>query len=110
MNKDMLEVFAIVIGSGGLIAGIATLFKMRPEANKITVDAAQGAIIVQTSVIKNLENEIHRLNDLIEEERKICDKRIDEAYKEIEELKQAFQAIDERKKSRRQSDDGRPQK
>lgn len=50
---------AIVGIFGG--GGIAALLKARPEGSKILVDAAQGAVIVQSSVMNDLREEIARL-------------------------------------------------
>ena len=50
-----------LVGSGGLLAAIVTLLKLRPEAGQITVTAAQGAVIVQTGVIDNLNKELARV-------------------------------------------------
>lgn len=43
-----------VLTGGGLVA----FFRARPEGSKILVDAAQGAVIVQTGVIESLRAEL----------------------------------------------------
>lgn len=48
-------ILAILTG-GGLVA----FFRARPEGSKILVDAAQGAVIVQTSVITELRRELEQ--------------------------------------------------
>lgn len=50
------------IFGGGVVGAFVTLIKARPEAGQIVVTAAQGALIVQTGVIENLQREIVRLN------------------------------------------------
>lgn len=55
-------VLAILTG-GGLVA----FFRARPEGSKILVDAAQGAVIVQTSVITELRGELEQRGKEIDE-------------------------------------------
>jgi TolA-binding protein len=45
----------VALGGGG---GVAALLRSRPEGSKILVDAAQGAVIVQSSVIEQLRSEL----------------------------------------------------
>jgi len=59
---DLLTVTITLAGGGGVLGGLYALLKLRPEAGQITVSAAQGAIIVQTGVIENLQKEITRLS------------------------------------------------
>ncbi len=73
-TSNTLTVAAAVViallGGGGIYA----LLKVRPEASKISVDAAQGAVIVQTGVIDSLREENTRLaNRLSEVERTSAD-------------------------------------
>lgn len=57
MSQDIvMAVLAAVFGGGGIFA----LLKVRPEAGQISVSAAQGAVIVQTSVIDTLRSELGR--------------------------------------------------
>lgn len=55
------------IFGGGLIAAIVALYKVKPEAGQIVVTAAQGALVVQTGVIENLQKEIIRLSREVDE-------------------------------------------
>lgn len=50
---------AVIVGifGGG---GIAALLKARPEGSKILVDAAQGAVVIQSSVLESLQAHIVR--------------------------------------------------
>lgn len=84
--RTALEAAAILFGGGGVIASIAALFKVRPEMAQVSVNAAQGAVIVQSGVISNLQAEIHRLAEAEAE----CEERYDA-------LRKAFESIDERK-------------
>jgi len=45
---------ALVIGLGGG-GGLVALFKVSADRGKIVVEAAQGAVIVQTSVIRDMQ-------------------------------------------------------
>lgn len=84
--KVILEVAAVLLGGGGIISGIVALFKIRPEVARVTVSAAEGAVIVQQSVITSLSNEIERLKASEQD----CNSR-------MEAMRRAFEAIDERK-------------
>jgi predicted RNase H-like nuclease (RuvC/YqgF family) len=58
-------IISFVFG-GGLIAAVVALYKVKPEAGQIVVTAAQGALLVQTGVIENLQREIQRLGTEVE--------------------------------------------
>lgn len=58
-------VISFIFG-GGLVTAIVALYKVKPEAGQIVVSAAQGALVVQTGVIENLQKEIIRLSTEIE--------------------------------------------
>ena len=60
---DPLTIVIAIAGSGGACGGLYALLKLRPEAGQITVSAAQGAVIVQSGVIENLQKEIVRLSE-----------------------------------------------
>lgn len=53
----LIAVIVAVFGSGGIVA----LIRSRGEGSKILVDAAQGAVVVQSGVIDSLQEEITRL-------------------------------------------------
>ncbi len=52
-----------LFGSGGVYAW----FKLRAEKGKITVDAAQGAVIIQASVLKSIQEDYLRLAKQVSE-------------------------------------------
>jgi peptidoglycan hydrolase CwlO-like protein len=56
---------ALVIGvfGGG---GIATILKAKPETTKILVDAAQGAVVVQSGVIDSLQENLTKQHEELE--------------------------------------------
>jgi outer membrane murein-binding lipoprotein Lpp len=56
----------IAIFGGG---GFAALMKARPEGSKIVVDAAQGAVIVQSGVISDLRHQLQDTQDQLSEMR-----------------------------------------
>lgn len=51
---------ALLVGAGGA-TGIAALFRMGADRGKVVIEAAQGAVIVQTSVIDDLQSELTRV-------------------------------------------------
>lgn len=70
MKSEYIQLISValgLLGSGGFLAGIYALLKLRPEAGQITVTAAQGALIVQTGVLESLREEIDRLREDIQE-------------------------------------------
>lgn len=82
-----LIVGIIVAAFGG--GGVAALFKLRGESAKIVVDAASGAVVVQSGVIDELREEIAELRREIAElkrAKKTADDQVaifkDEAHKE----------------------------
>lgn len=96
-----LELMVAVFGSSGMIGGAVALFKLKPDVARVTVSAAEGAVIVQTGVITNLNNEITRLHEEVAEERRICDEEIARCQAEIKSLRDVFNKIDERQGARR---------
>lgn len=61
----VLVAFILAVFGGG---GISTLIKVRKEGANIMVDAAQGAVVVQSSVIKNLRVELEDQRNKFEAE------------------------------------------
>lgn len=114
-TSDTTVIGSYIAGIVGVASAIAALYKVKPDANRTTVSAAEGAVIVQTSVIKNLNEEIVRLRDL----HKNCEsdakqaradsqaeiKKIkDECEARTNHLHDVIETISERKKLRRSSD------
>lgn len=62
----MLTGIISFIGGGGIVTAIVALYKVKPESGQIVVTAAQGALVVQTGVIDNLQKEIKRLSDEVD--------------------------------------------
>jgi septal ring factor EnvC (AmiA/AmiB activator) len=63
MDSKLITVIVSTILGGGLLSAIYALLKLRPEAGQITVTAAQGAVIVQSSVIETLNKEMSHLRE-----------------------------------------------
>lgn len=74
---NVLIAVILVLGSGG---GIVSYFKLRSQTSKILVDAAQGAVVVQSSVIKDLRAELA-------EQREKSDQENAELRSEVAELR-----------------------
>lgn len=90
MNENLVALLVGVIGSGGLIGGFIALRKIKPEIVSLSVNAAEGAVVVQTKVITTLEKEIARLQ-LAEQ---AC-------LAKLEEFRTIVARIDERQAERR---------
>lgn len=90
-----------LIGGGGIAGAIVALLKVRPEAGQIVVTAAQGAVVVQSGVIddlneelgrqvtrcKNLEERLTRALDRIEDLETV-ERRIQELERKLAEVQQ----------------------
>lgn len=69
MIADGFPLFPAIAAIGGLtgVAAIITaVFRLRPDVNRVTVSAAEGAVIVQTGVIESLSAENVRLQKRID--------------------------------------------
>jgi len=89
----------MLVGSGGIAASAAIFIKTPKEANKLVIDAAQGAVVVQSGVIKDLREELARQDEKMNELAKAhqaCEDKYDTLLKLVHD-------IDERK--RRQPSD-----
>lgn len=67
-------VVALIIGvCGG--GGLAALLRIRADRGKVVIEAAQGAVIVQTSVIDDLHTELARVKAELAEVRETSAQR-----------------------------------
>ena len=92
MAADNLTIWALIIGGGGIAASIASLWRVPSDKNKVVVDTAQGAVVVQKGVIDSLVAENDRL-------RKICNEKesiIGDKDRVIASLEHIFTVIDDR--------------
>jgi cell division protein FtsL len=87
---------AVITALSGLFVGggLAALFRINADRNKVVVDASQGAVIVQTGVIVSLQGELlrvqkelHNLRDRSAENLAACTKHISDLRSEIDVLK-----------------------
>lgn len=60
----VIAAIVAVFGSGGVVA----LIRSRGEGSKILVDAAAGAVVVQSGVIDSLQEEITRLQSQVNDQ------------------------------------------
>lgn len=67
LTDGVVQVLVAILGSGGVIGAIVAIMKVRPEAGQIAVDAANGAIVVQTGVIDTLRKENQLLRERMED-------------------------------------------
>lgn len=95
VSNELLTAIVAVLGGGGIVSSLAVLVRMRPEANRIVVDAAEGAVVVQASVIKDLREEVANLRTELRKERLDC-------AQEIAALRRLITTIDERQQTRRE--------
>lgn len=89
------------LGAGG---GLVALLRIRVDKDRIVIDAAQGAVVVQSSVIKDIQEENGRLRAMIEENdrraavrerdiREQADRRDAERIEQIAQLQSALAAL-----------------
>jgi uncharacterized small protein (DUF1192 family) len=80
------SVVSLIIGAGGA-GGIAALVKVKPERGRIVIDAAQGAVVVQSGVMADLRAELDRLRAELEESRADRDAEVARLRAEVLELR-----------------------
>lgn len=83
---DWIPLIVTTLIGGGTLGGIYALLKLRPEAGQIVVTAAEGAVVVQTAVIKSLQEENRRLQErvsLLEVEREQDRRRIAQLERQL---------------------------
>lgn len=88
---DWVPAAVAILGGGGVVGAIVAFIKVRPEAGNISVQASQGALIVQTGVIENLNKEIARANQKIE----FMASRMEALEAEAEKVEQLRRHVDE---------------
>lgn len=77
---------ALILGLGGG-GGLAAFLKVKPERGKIVIDAAQGAVIVQSGVMADLRAELDRLKEELDESRADRDAEVARLRAEVVELR-----------------------
>lgn len=61
MNTAVL--ISALLGASGVVGAFVAFVKLKPERESIIVTAAQGAVVVQSSVIEDLANELKRTQE-----------------------------------------------
>ena len=79
---------AIIAGLFGLFSGgtLVALFRVNADKQKIVVDAAQGAVIIQSSVIDDLNEELGRVRkelNAVEKRARDCQRRVGRLEREL---------------------------
>jgi predicted nuclease with TOPRIM domain len=67
MDVDLTPVLLAVLGSTGLVGAVVAWRKLPQERTAITVEAGQGVIVMQDSLIQNLRAELTRLGERLDE-------------------------------------------
>jgi hypothetical protein len=84
LPQEVLYLFGLLL-SGSFVTAMIALLKVKPEKDAVVVTAAQGALVVQTGVLRALEAQLDRetkSRQLAEEERDIAEK-LARQYKEV---------------------------
>jgi hypothetical protein len=84
LPQEVLYLFGVLL-SGSFVTAMIALLKVKPEKDAVVVTAAQGALVVQTGVLRALEAQLDRetkARQLAEEERDIAEK-LARQYKEV---------------------------
>lgn len=59
-------IIAAFVGGGGVAGLISVVIKVRPEANQVIVTSAQGAVVIQSTVIDDLNEQLDRVGKRLE--------------------------------------------
>lgn len=91
---ELAPVIIAVTAAGGLCGGIVALLRVRPEAGKLVVEAAEGAVVVQSGVITSLREELGKVREGLELElvrRASCEERLDACELELEHVRRVLE-------------------
>jgi hypothetical protein len=80
---ELVPLLIAFIGGGGLSGAIVALLKVRAESGQIVVSAAQGAVVVQSTVIDDLQEELDRQRGKYKEQADL----LQDAFNQIESLR-----------------------
>lgn len=104
--NEWVPVISALLGVSGICGGIYALLKVRPEAGQIVVSAAQGAVVVQTTVIENLTKRLEEAEVHISEqageikfltaELEKCNRHRNGVIATADELKERVKTLEER--------------
>lgn len=104
MNVTALYLTALLTAFGGMLGAVVALLKLRPEREAIIVKAAEGAVIVQSGVIDELQEQ------LADCRREIADLRGQEAAQIAELRRQLHEVYDQRDTARAERDELRAER
>lgn len=88
MTETAVAVVIAVLGSGGLIGGIVALMRVRPESGRMIVEAAEGAVVVQSGVITELRTDLAEVREEAEREREDCNRKLAACGERIDRLEE----------------------
>lgn len=72
-SATLIQLAIAVLGGGGLIAGIVAFLKLRPERDSIVVTAAQGALLIQSGVVDELQEQLKEMRAELNRSRSTID-------------------------------------
>jgi chromosome segregation ATPase len=67
VDVELTPVLLALLGGGGLIGAVVAWRKLPQERTAITVEAGQGVIVMQDSLIQNLRAELTRLSERLDD-------------------------------------------
>ncbi len=100
MDESYLIPLVSALAGSGLLGFIIALMKVRSENQLTTVRVVGEAVLAQKNVIDTLKQECERLAEAEEG----CQVEVAALRCEVDELRKAVAALDERKQQRRSSD------
>ena len=65
MDSQYAAIIVALLGGTGIAGFFTTLLKWKPEATSVLVDAAEGAVIVQSGVIEDLNRQLVALRQQV---------------------------------------------
>lgn len=94
MTQDDLIKLLGAVGIGSILIAVATLLKLRPERTKILIESAGAVVVMQNSLIDDLNEKIQ----ILEAENTMLRKRLRNMEKMVQDLDLRTTTIEERSK------------
>lgn len=104
--SDPATLIALLLGGSGILGAIAAYRKLTPERESIIVTAAQGAVVIQTTIIDELQEHVagleKRMDDrdaeleAVSRDRDRYRQERDEARREVGTLRQRVSVLEGR--------------
>ena len=95
-SETVVAVLIALLGGGGLAGGITALLRARPETGRLIVEAAEGAVVVQSGVIDALRTELGSMRaelDTLREELDVTLADRDHFEREANDLRAQVEAL-----------------